>query len=57
MSQELRKKLNDAINQIEKMEAQLATSKPYSEEIEKLRMMIELIKEQVGHENISNSTR
>lgn len=57
MSRELKKRLSEAIEQIEKMEAQVTSTKSYSSEVEKLRMLIEMIKEQVTNENTSNSAR
>jgi hypothetical protein len=57
MSSELEKYLSAALKRLEKAEKEVLKTQGYSAEAEKLKILMELVKEQGTHENISSSTR
>jgi hypothetical protein len=57
MSQELEKYLETALQKLEKAYQSHMDTKVYDKESEKLKIFIEMIKEQLPNENTSTTTR
>ena len=57
MSQELENYLNLALTRLENAYSEVIKSQGYTRETEKLKMLIELVREQVPNENSSRSSR
>ncbi len=57
MNSELKSKLKQALIEIEKMEQKISAQQKYNEEVAKLKLIMEIIREQVSYEDLNNSTR
>jgi hypothetical protein len=57
MNNDLETYLNAALKRLEKAEKQVLKTQGYSSEAEKLKILIELVKEQGTHENTRSSAR
>jgi hypothetical protein len=57
MSQDLETYLQTALQKLEKAYSDHMKTKIYDQDSEKLKILIELIKEQLPHENIGPATR
>jgi hypothetical protein len=54
---ELEKYLTAALKRLEKAQKEVQKTQGYTAEVEKLKLLAELIKEQGMHENLSSSAR
>jgi hypothetical protein len=50
-------KLKKSLNELEKAAEKIVSTRGYTKEVENIRMLNELIREQLTNENISYSTR
>ena len=57
MSQDLEKHLKTALGRLERAYDEILKTQGYTRETEKLKMLVEMTREQVRHENISPATR
>jgi hypothetical protein len=57
MSNDLEVYLNAALKRLEKAEKQVLKTQGYSNEAEKLKILIELVKEQGSHEDTRSTAR
>jgi hypothetical protein len=57
MSQDLEKYLKTALQKLEEAQAKHMKTKVYDSESEKLKILIEMIKEQMPHENTGSAAR
>lgn len=57
MNESLESYLSLALQRLEKVYAEVLQTQGYSAETEKLKMLLELTREQVGHENSDTATR
>jgi len=57
MSQDLEKHLQTALQRLEKAYEEILKTQGYTRDTEKLKMLVELTREQVRHENTRPSTR
>lgn len=57
MSNNLEKRLQLALEKLEEGVAQVKKTRPYGKEEAKLRMLTEMVKEQMSHENSHSTTR
>ena len=57
MSENLESYLNLALQRLEKVYEEVLKTQGYTHETEKLKMLLELTREQVGHEDSNSATR
>lgn len=57
MSESLESYLNIALQRLEKVYEEVLKTQGYTQETEKLKMLLELTREQVGNENSNSATR
>ena len=57
MSEHLQKHLTAMLNRLEKAQALIRKTQTYCKDERRLRMLTEIIKEQMGNENSRSSTR
>jgi hypothetical protein len=57
MSQELHERLSSTLIKLEKTYQKMKESQSYNKEIERIKLLQELVKEQVKNENTDRSTR
>lgn len=55
--EEIEVQLKSALERLEVSAQKIVQSRSYTDEVERIRMLEELIKEQLRHENLSASTR
>lgn len=57
MNSELEKYLTAALKRLEKAQKEVLKTQPYNAQVEKLKILAELVKEQGSHENTRSSAR
>ena len=57
MKKDLEQHLSSVLTKLEKAHSEILKTQGYNRKTEKLKLLVEMVKEQTGHENTRNTTR